>query len=204
MDLEQLRTDSTFLAFVTAWESEGRCPLPAVDYLLECGLEEEAEAVRWAATEDRKWVCREKEESGQSPMCGLYPCDCQFHREGFSWYETGRGQHFGQNAAVPSDLFRYLRFSSDTDCTVRVEFLDAVIDLIRAYTIARPSKPLLEPGDDVYVGEGGKAVPRSRLHRGIDTPVAVAVSSSGSDNQFVKVLMLNDFQHDPVRLEVGR
>lgn len=42
---------SDFAAMIELWRIERRCPLPMVDLLLEWGLESQAEAARWAATE---------------------------------------------------------------------------------------------------------------------------------------------------------
>jgi len=44
-----LDTDPTFVAFLACWERDRRCPFPLVDYLLELGLEGQAEGARWAS-----------------------------------------------------------------------------------------------------------------------------------------------------------
>lgn len=43
--------DADFRSMLALWDEHRRCPLPLVDYLLDRGLERQAEACRWAATE---------------------------------------------------------------------------------------------------------------------------------------------------------
>jgi hypothetical protein len=45
---------SEFRSLIALWETEGRCPVPLVDYLLEHDLTAAAEACRWAATEPKR------------------------------------------------------------------------------------------------------------------------------------------------------
>lgn len=47
---ELYESDGGFRGFFAAWEKDKRCPLPLVDYLLDRGMDSQAEAARWAAT----------------------------------------------------------------------------------------------------------------------------------------------------------
>lgn len=58
-----------FRAMIGVWVDERRCPLPLVDYLLELGLESQAECARWCATEKE----RADYVGGRFRLNGPYP-----------------------------------------------------------------------------------------------------------------------------------
>lgn len=79
--LELLNRDSTFTGLLKAWEGDGRCPLSLVDYLLELGLDGQAEAARWAATEEDRAAYQYRFQSPGGPFPTL--TDDQTY---FFWY----------------------------------------------------------------------------------------------------------------------
>ncbi len=61
-------------AFLTAWERDRRCPLELVDYLLEQGLESQAECARWCAVQPDLEVLMPIRSAGErGGKCGPFP-----------------------------------------------------------------------------------------------------------------------------------
>lgn len=57
-------THPSFLAFCRQWQHDGRCPLPFVDWLIEMGLDGQAEGARWCCVQpDRKGSCESEGDS---------------------------------------------------------------------------------------------------------------------------------------------
>lgn len=55
MTYEELIDNPDFIGFCEKWKAERWCPAPLVDWLLERGMELQAEAARWAVnTEERR------------------------------------------------------------------------------------------------------------------------------------------------------
>jgi hypothetical protein len=61
---------SDFRCLIACWGEHKRCPLPLVDFLIEQGLESQAEGARWAATEGRYWYDR---VTKTHIACGPFP-----------------------------------------------------------------------------------------------------------------------------------
>lgn len=65
---ELYERDSTFRAAIASWVEYRRCDLRLADYLMEYGLESQADCARWAATEP------ERPQYGEIKIrCGPYP-----------------------------------------------------------------------------------------------------------------------------------
>lgn len=61
-----------FRAFLAVWDKGRRCPLPLVDFLLEHGLESQAEAARWCAGGPTNPVF-DPSPGERGGECGPYP-----------------------------------------------------------------------------------------------------------------------------------
>lgn len=71
---ELYATDAGFRGFLAVWDQNRRCPLELVDYLLDRGMESQAECARWAATEPDREVYNPKKANGEREgNCGPYP-----------------------------------------------------------------------------------------------------------------------------------
>lgn len=76
-------SDPGFRGFISSWVTEGRCPLPLVDYLLEREMLSQAECARWAATEPvRRWYGGRYWDSADM----LYPYPRQSGSWSWGWY----------------------------------------------------------------------------------------------------------------------
>jgi hypothetical protein len=75
--------DSTMRALVAAWNEHCRCPLPLVDFLLENGLDSQAEAARWAATKELRPVSEAKDSSFSFPCPNMDGSNYVW--AGFNW-----------------------------------------------------------------------------------------------------------------------
>lgn len=68
------KVSDTFRSLIEAWEIDRRCPFAMVDFLLENDLPVQAEAARWAATEEDRPVFVPLVDHGErGGECGPYP-----------------------------------------------------------------------------------------------------------------------------------
>jgi hypothetical protein len=72
-----------FRILIGVWVEERRCPLPLVDLCLEYGLESQAAACRWAATEPDRKTPNMLGPDERGGWCGPYPT--QNNDEGSVW-----------------------------------------------------------------------------------------------------------------------
>lgn len=95
-----LDTDPTFRSFLDCWVRDRRCPFPLVDYLLELGLEGQAEGARWAE---------------EQPLRRLYNIDPVYEGRCFpafatssdSWFWDQGGSTLDSTAdELPAELMR--------------------------------------------------------------------------------------------------
>jgi len=103
-------TDPEYLSWLHCWWSNGRCPLEFVDWLLDRGLDSQAEAARWAATEDPRSVFG-------NPECKAGPTPCFFNNsnvfnsQGY-WARLKDGEVYAD--VVPESVFWRLYSLSGT------------------------------------------------------------------------------------------
>jgi hypothetical protein len=68
MTASELVDSPEFKGFCEKWKDDGRCPLPFADWLREQGLDGQADAAYWAATEpERRVFLGNHRRSGISP-----------------------------------------------------------------------------------------------------------------------------------------
>lgn len=82
-----------FRAFIACWIEDRRCPYGLGDWLEEMGLDRQAEAARWAATEvDRPVFSAEEnvEKSGPFPLFPIYESD---EPKGCAYWFVGNMSH---------------------------------------------------------------------------------------------------------------
>lgn len=87
--VELYAVSGEFRALIAYWDQHRRCPLPLVDFLLEHGLESQADVCRWAAAEEERPVSAPTtgERGGK---CGPYPTKSSMPSEvGGYWYWNG-------------------------------------------------------------------------------------------------------------------
>ena len=81
-------SDPQFVALLDSWGRRRRCPLPLVDWLLERGLESQAEAARWAATAPSRPMMKLGSGDESKLRCGPFPW--QFRRGRWTWWSAAR------------------------------------------------------------------------------------------------------------------
>lgn len=121
MTAAELLTDPDFIAFCGCWEADGRCPLGLADWLRDKGLEGQAGAAEWAATEpDRRDV---------GGMGGARPYR---HSGGYAWGKVVTVAPWGPwRSDIPPDVYARLRR------VVRPTFPVAIASLLDAWALAR-------------------------------------------------------------------
>ena len=67
MTVADLLTDTTFLCLCREWEEKGRCPFWAIDYLLDHGLNVQAEGARYCVECPESWNGLRKRDTGPMP-----------------------------------------------------------------------------------------------------------------------------------------
>jgi hypothetical protein len=144
MTTGDLLTDPTFLAFCAAWEREGCCPIAAVDYLLEQGLEDEAECLRWAGTTEATNPGCQTVVPACVRATAVYPCCCEAEGK----YGWGHGRPSDGSYFLPRDRVRKV---SDWVC---LTFPQAVLALLHGW-IEREHYTLAV-GDLIEADEGGR------------------------------------------------
>jgi hypothetical protein len=96
-------TNSDFRSFIAFYVEHRRCPLALCDFLIEQGLEAAAEFVRWAATEEDRFVYEPVIEAGErGGKCGPFPT-----------LNNGIGAEFQYWFWSPISNFRSLEMASD-------------------------------------------------------------------------------------------
>ena len=83
--------DATLRSLIAVWVAEKRAPIVLVDYLLENGLESQAECVRWAATEPDMQL--QEESPAES---GPFPC---YYEGKYYWVSYSDRFLFGADRA---------------------------------------------------------------------------------------------------------
>lgn len=114
-----------FQAFIACWVEDRRAPLPFADWLLERGLESQADAVLWAATEPDRTVFPLPLRSSVS---GPYPTVASGDRRLYWMVCSGEDKHY------------YDRFA---DC-VRSEWVNGKLAHSRHTTIEEALIALLD------------------------------------------------------------
>lgn len=67
MTASDLTADLTFCALIKTWEEDGKCPEVLIDYLLDHGLETQAECARWCASQGEFYGYGSAHRSGIRP-----------------------------------------------------------------------------------------------------------------------------------------
>ena len=82
---ELYECDPGFRGFLTVWDRDRRCPFALQDYLLERGMDSQADCARWCATEPDRDLFKMAQYPGTvRAKCGPYPVRGIF-RKGFGW-----------------------------------------------------------------------------------------------------------------------
>lgn len=121
MDARTLyRKSREMRAFVGVWIKEKHCPMPLVDFLLENGLESQAECARWCATEPK----RQNTDTGK--FHGVFPW--RMHKRTYVFDIKYHDLIFHddvsvKNVSVTSEDYGYVRAGSVALCILRL--LDA-------------------------------------------------------------------------------